>query len=51
MQWNYTSFFTSNLRRKIILTVSDRWQEFLCPFGRNEQILESRVKEKSNVLS
>ena len=36
MKWNCTSFFTSNIQRETILTVSDRWQEFLCPYGRKE---------------
>ena len=28
------SHFTSNSLTETILTVSDRWREFLCPFGR-----------------
>ena len=28
--------FIPNLRRGTALTVSDRWQKFLCPFGWNE---------------
>ena len=28
--------FILDLRRETVLTVSDRWQEFLCPFGRKE---------------
>ena len=28
--------FTSNSLTGPVLTISDRWREFLCPFGRKE---------------
>ena len=51
MQWNCTSFLTSNLRRDIILTVSDRWQDFLCPFGRKEPDVRKSSDRKIKHLS
>ena len=38
--------FISNSRTKTILTVSDRWREFLCPFGRKEpDVRQSRDRK------
>ena len=33
------SHFTPDSLTETILTVSDRWQEFLCPFGRKEPVV------------
>ena len=44
MEWEIIC--TSNVRRETILPVSDRWQYFLCPFGRKGlDVRKSSVKK------
>ena len=45
IKWN--GIVHSNLRRETIFTVSDRWREFLCPFGRKE--LDERKSSDKNM--
>ena len=47
MDWNCTSFCTSNLRRETFLIYSDKWLEFFCPFGRKELDIRKSSEKKT----